>query len=121
MGVPSPSGQQVTIWASSQGMFSVRSSVSEALDLPPRQVRVESVPIGGAFGGKFGLVEPLAAAAAFASRRPVRLALSRSEDLLAGNPAPPAARNPKLAARRHPPLRAGTAKALFVTHAVTRS
>src|SRR5258706_9959615 len=86
--VPSAAGQQVTIWASSQGMFSVRSDVSEALNVPQRQIRVESVPIGGAFGGKFGLVEPLAASAAFAARRPVRLVYTRSEDLLAGKTAP---------------------------------
>src|SRR5947209_18974612 len=54
---PNLSGQQLTIWPSSQGMFTVRSSVSEALNLPERQIRVEAVPIGGAFGGKFGLIE----------------------------------------------------------------
>ena len=86
--VPSASGRQLTVWPSSQGMFAVRSDVAQALDIPERQVHVESVPIGGAFGGKFGLIEPLAAAAAATSRRPVRLAYTRSEDFLAGNPAP---------------------------------
>src|SRR6266849_10548126 len=59
--VPSASGRQLTVWPSSQGMFAVRSDVALALDIPERQVRVESVPLGGAFGGKFGLIEPLAA------------------------------------------------------------
>jgi CO/xanthine dehydrogenase Mo-binding subunit len=115
--VPSPSGQQVTIWASSQGMFSVRSSVSEALDLPPRQVRVESVPIGGAFGGKFGLAEPLAAAAAYASRRPVRLVYTRQEDLLAGNPAPRSVITIKVGAKKDGTLVAIEAKVIFDTGA----
>ena len=115
--VPSPSGQQVTIWASSQGMFSVRSSVSEALDLPPRQVRVESVPIGGAFGGKFGLTEPLAAAAAYASRRPVRLVYTRQEDLLAGNPAPRSVISIKVGAKKDGTLVAIEAKVIFDTGA----
>ncbi len=85
---PDHFGQHLTIWPSTQGLFEVRSGVSQALDLPERQVRVESVPIGGAFGGKFGLIEPLAAAAAHTARRPVRLVYTRTEDLLAGNPAP---------------------------------
>src|SRR6266699_3283209 len=51
MVVPSRSGHQLTIWPSSQDMFGVRSDVSEALKVPDRQVRVESVPVGGAFGG----------------------------------------------------------------------
>src|SRR5712692_2205714 len=117
MVVPSQSAHQLTIWPSSQGMFAVRSDVSEALKVPERQVRVESVPIGGAFGGKFGLVEPLAAAAAFASRRPVRLALTRSEDLLAGNPAPQSVITVKLGAKRDGTLVALQAKVIFDTGA----
>lgn len=111
--VPSTSGQQVTIWASSQGMFAVRSDVSEALNVPQRQVRVESVPIGGAFGGKFGLIEPLAASAAFAARRPVRLVYTRSEDLLAGNPAPQSIVTVKLGAKRDGTLVAMQARVIF--------
>src|SRR5258706_261299 len=111
--VPSTSGQQVTIWASSQGMFAVRSDVSEALNVPQRQIRVESVPIGGAFGGKFGLVEPLVASAAFAARKPVRLVYTRSEDLLAGNPAPQSIISVKLGARRDGTLVAMQAKVIF--------
>src|SRR6266567_1586081 len=118
---PSRSGHQLTIWPSSQGMFAVRSDVSEALKVPDRQVRVESVPIGGAFGGKFGLVEPLAAAAAFASRRPVRLALTRSEDLLAGNPAPQSVITVKLGAKRDGTLVASQAKVIFDTGAFAGS
>jgi CO/xanthine dehydrogenase Mo-binding subunit len=76
--VPSNSGHQLTVWPSAQGLFNVRSDVSEALAIPDRQIRVESVPIGGAFGGKFGLIEPLAAAAALTSRKGVRLVYTRS-------------------------------------------
>jgi len=85
---PGAGGRAMTIWASSQGMFGVRSSVSQALALPERQIRVESVPIGGAFGGKFGLIEPLAAAIAYAAGRPVRLVYTR------GRRASPAAVKP---------------------------
>ena len=71
--VPSPSGHHLTVWPSTQTLFGVRSNIARAVNLPERQVRVESVPIGGAFGGKFGLHEPLAAALAMQVRRPVRL------------------------------------------------
>ncbi|MFL5654567.1 MAG: xanthine dehydrogenase family protein molybdopterin-binding subunit [Ktedonobacteraceae bacterium] len=114
---PNPSGQQLTIWPSAQGMFGVRSSVSDALKLPERQIRVESVPIGGAFGGKFGLIEPLAAAAAYAIRRPVRLVYTREEDLLAGNPAPGTIFTVKLGAKRDGTLVAMEAKIIFDTGA----
>src|SRR2546426_11167005 len=98
-------------------MFAVRSSVSEALNLPKRQIRVESGPIGGAFGGKFGLIEPLAAAAAYAARRPVRLVYTREEDLLAGNPAPGTIFTVKLGAKRDGTLVAMDAKIIFHTGA----
>jgi len=110
---PNTTSQQLTIWASSQGMFAVRSDVSEATRLPERQIRVESVPIGGAFGGKFGLIEPLAAAAAYAARKPVRLVYTRQDDLLAGNPAPQSIITLKLGAKRDGTLVAMEGKVVF--------
>jgi len=118
---PTASGRQLTIWPSSQGMFSVRSGVAEALEMPERQIRVESVPIGGAFGGKFGLVEPLAAAAAYTSRSPVRLVYSRTEDLSAGNPAPQSLITLKLGAKRDGTLVAMQGKVIFDTGAYAGS
>ncbi|WP_218028895.1 xanthine dehydrogenase family protein molybdopterin-binding subunit [Tengunoibacter tsumagoiensis] len=115
--VPTPSGHQMTVWPSTQGMFSVRADIAEALDLADRQIRVESLPIGGAFGGKFGLIEPLAAAAAYQIRKPVRLVLTRQEDLLAGNPAPQTIITLKLGAKRDGTLVAMQGKAIFDTGA----
>jgi CO/xanthine dehydrogenase Mo-binding subunit len=117
MVMPDRTGQQMTIWPSTQAMFGVRSNVAEALHLSERQVRVESVPVGGAFGGKFGLIEPLAAAIAHAMRRPVRLVYTRQDDLLAGNPAPQAIITLKLGAKRDGTLVALQAKAIFDTGA----
>ncbi len=110
---PSPSGHHLTVWPSSQGLFGVRSDIAKALNIPERQIRVESVPIGGAFGGKFGLHEPLAAAIAYKVRKPVRLVYTRQEDLLAGNPAPQAVITVKLGAKRDGTLVAFQAKAIF--------
>ncbi len=97
---PSSSGHHLVIWPSTQGMFNVRSAVASALKMPERQIRVEPVPIGGGFGGKETLVEPLVAAVASRLRKPVRLAYTRQEDLLAGNPAPQTVITVKLGARR---------------------
>ena len=58
------------------------------VELPIDRIRVRPAPIGGAFGGKLGISEPLAAAAAVALRRPVRIVFGRSEDFAAANPAP---------------------------------
>jgi CO/xanthine dehydrogenase Mo-binding subunit len=119
--VPGGSGQRLTIWPSSQAMLGTRSEVAEALAIPERQIRVESVPIGGAFGGKFGLVEPLAAAAAATSRRPVRLVYTRSEDLSAANPAPQSNITLRLGAKRDGTLVAMQGTVIFDTGAYAGS
>ncbi|MGZ3624781.1 MAG: xanthine dehydrogenase family protein molybdopterin-binding subunit [Ktedonobacteraceae bacterium] len=103
---PSNSGHHLVIWPSTQGMFNVRSAVASALKMPERQIRVESVPIGGGFGGKETLVEPLVAAVASKLRKPVRLVYTRQEDLLAGNPAPQTVITVKLGAKRDATLTA---------------
>jgi len=96
---PSSSGHQLVIWPSTQGMFNVRSAVANALKMPERQIRVEPVPIGGGFGGKETLIEPLVATVASRLRKPLRLVYTRQEDLLAGNPAPQTVMSVKLGAK----------------------
>lgn len=114
--VPDRTGR-LTIWPSAQGMFGVRSDVSDALRMPERQITVESTPIGGAFGGKFGLIETLAAAAARSSHRPVRLVYTRSEDLASANPAPRSIITLKLGAKKDGTLVALEGRAIFETGA----
>jgi CO/xanthine dehydrogenase Mo-binding subunit len=81
-----PSGTLV-VSSSTQGSFVTQRELARAFDLPLDRVRVIAEPLGGAFGGKFALVEPLAVGAALALKRPVRLTLTRSEDFAATNPA----------------------------------
>jgi len=81
-----PSGTLV-VSTSTQGSFVTRSELARAFGLPLERIRVIAEPLGGAFGGKFALIEPLAAGAALALRRPVRLVLTRGEDFQATNPA----------------------------------
>ena len=81
-----PSGTLV-VSAATQGSFVTRNGLARTFDLPLDRIRVVAEPIGGSFGGKLSLVEPLACGAALALQRPVRLTLTRSEDFAATNPA----------------------------------
>src|SRR6266571_7685351 len=110
---PSHSGHHLVIWPSTQGLFNVRSAVATALKMPERQIRVEPVPIGGGFGGKETLLEPLVAAVASRLRKPVRLVYTRHEDLLAGNPAPQMVITIKLGAKRDGTLTAIQARIIL--------
>jgi CO/xanthine dehydrogenase Mo-binding subunit len=74
--------------SSTQGAFSTRQQIADLLGWSHDRVRVRPAPLGGAFGGKLMICEPLAAAAAVRLGRPVRLALTRMEDFAASNPAP---------------------------------
>jgi len=78
----------VTVYTSTQAQFYVRAQVAQALDYPESRVRVVPMTVGGAFGGKFMLLEPLAAALAVTTGRPVRVVLTRREDFLLSNPGP---------------------------------
>jgi CO/xanthine dehydrogenase Mo-binding subunit len=81
-----PDGSLV-ITTSTQGAFNTRDEIIEAFGLSADRVRVRAAPLGGGFGGKLLIPEPLAAAAALVLRRPVRLAMTRTEDFAAANPA----------------------------------
>src|SRR6185503_428119 len=78
----------VVVYACTQAMFRTRDTVAAVLGKRPSQVRVHAMPVGGGFGGKFGLIEPLVAACAVAAGRPVRLAFTRIEDFSSACPAP---------------------------------
>jgi CO/xanthine dehydrogenase Mo-binding subunit len=78
----------LVVSSSTQGAFSTRQQLADLLGWPHDRVRVRPAPLGGAFGGKLMIAEPLAAAACVRLQRPVRLALTRIEDFAASNPAP---------------------------------
>ncbi len=78
----------LSVTSGTQGVFNARQTIAAVLGLPLDRVRVRTAPIGGAFGGKLLIPEPLAAAAAIKLGRPVRLVFGRSEDFAASNPAP---------------------------------
>jgi len=104
---------QLCVWTSTQALFHTRSEVAEALGLPEHRVRVVATPLGGGFGGKFVLLEPLAAALAVALRRPVAVVLTRTEEFLATTPAPQSVIEVTTGARRDGTLTALRARVIF--------
>ena len=96
---PEPGGV-IAIWSPTQGHRFVRDEVAKVLKLPAAKVRVVSMAVCGGFGGKVVLLEPLAALLAQRLRRPVQVALTRSEEFQVGRPAPASYTDIKLAARR---------------------
>lgn len=85
---PNPMTDGVDLWGSLQSPFGARLEVAETLHIPETDVKAHAMPVGGAFGAKFGLYEPLVALLAVTVGRPVRLTLTRSEELLTTNPSP---------------------------------
>ncbi len=85
---PNPVNGGLTMWGSIQSPFGVRFDVADVLGVPESDVTVYGMPVGGAFGAKFGLYEPLVALVAATVGRPVSLILTRGEELLSTNPAP---------------------------------
>ncbi len=72
-------GEKLTLWTSNQMIAWSKGSVAKILGIPKENVRVDSPYIGGGFGGKLFVRADavLAALAAKAARRPVKVALTR--------------------------------------------
>jgi CO/xanthine dehydrogenase Mo-binding subunit len=96
----------ITVWSPTQGTGAVQGSVAVSLGVSPALVRVVSMPVGGGFGGKIVMLEPLVAHLARAVRRPVRLALTRNQEFLVGRPAPASEVSIELGATREGDLTA---------------
>ena len=105
------------VTSATQATFYTRSQLANLFGLPIAAVRVTGATIGGAFGGKTLVMDPLVAAAALALRRPVRLELTRLEDFRMTNPAPAAILDVRLGATSDGRLRGLRARLLFETGA----
>ena len=93
-------GDEMTAWASTQGIFSVRDGFARSLGLPQNKVRVICEHMGGGFGAKssLGAEGRLCASLAQAAGAPVKLALTRFEQALAVGNRPSSFQKLKLAA-----------------------
>ena len=85
---PDPFRGSLTIYTSTQGQFMVRNEVSRILALPKRKIRIVAMTLGGGFGAKYGILDPLAGAIALTLKRPIQVVLTRAEDFLTTTPSP---------------------------------
>ena len=109
---------ELTVWASVQGQFGARADLAEILGMPVHQVRVIAPQVGGAFGGKTALImEPIAALLAQAAGAPVKIAMSRREELADSHPGPGCALHIRTAALDDGTLVAEWAEIFFDTGA----
>jgi xanthine dehydrogenase YagR molybdenum-binding subunit len=99
-------GDQLTVWASTQGTFTVRDGMAEALKIDRKNVNVITEHMGGGFGSKLA---PSASGSAFAvvacklakqAGAPVKLMLDRQEEHLCTGNAPSAVMTVKIGATR---------------------
>ncbi|HET9884769.1 MAG TPA: xanthine dehydrogenase family protein molybdopterin-binding subunit [Candidatus Binatia bacterium] len=71
---------RITVWATTQNPFVVRTQLANIFKVPVSKVRVIVPYLGGGYGGKvYPKVEPITVALAQKARRPVRVVLSREE------------------------------------------
>jgi xanthine dehydrogenase YagR molybdenum-binding subunit len=99
-------GDQLTVYASTQGVYSVREGLAEALEIDRKNVRVICEHMGGGFGSKLG---PSATGTAFAvvacklakkAGAPVKLMLDRHQEHLCTGNAPSAQITVKMGAKK---------------------
>lgn len=73
-------GGRITVWATTQNPFVVRTQLANIFKVPVSKVRIIVPYLGGGYGGKvYPKVEPITVALAQKAGRPVRIVLSREE------------------------------------------
>ncbi|MCZ6676072.1 MAG: xanthine dehydrogenase family protein molybdopterin-binding subunit [Candidatus Poribacteria bacterium] len=81
---------KITVWASTQGPFAIRSGIAGTLGIPLNRINVIPTTMGGGFGGRFGVALTHVPAVLLSQKtgRPVKLQMTREEEFLDGRPAP---------------------------------
>ncbi len=109
--VVDPTGEQLTMWSSTQVPHILKTMIALTLGLPEHKVRVIAPDVGGGFGGKLQVTpeEMLAVLVARRLGKPVKWTETRSECMLAAHHGRDQIQDLTLAARRD-----GTVTALKV-------
>ena len=96
-------GDRLTVWVSTQGIFTVRDDLMVFFALPPENVRVITGYLGGGFGSKFGAGAEVIMAAELAreAAAPVKLMLPRAAEHLSTGNRPSSWQHVKLGATAH--------------------
>jgi xanthine dehydrogenase molybdenum-binding subunit len=73
----------ITVWTTTQTIHNVRQLLGEIFQIPLSKVSVKKVPVGGSFGSSIQMnsATPIGVALALKARRPVKLTLTREEDM----------------------------------------
>ncbi|MBM3941919.1 MAG: xanthine dehydrogenase family protein molybdopterin-binding subunit [SAR202 cluster bacterium] len=106
----------VTIWCSSQGHFALRDHTSTIMGLPVSKVKIVPMEIGGGFGGKGQggcYIEPVAAALARKSGRPVKITMTRPEVFVGTGPTSGTHIRVKMGAKRDGRITAAEAHLIY--------
>lgn len=79
---PEPDGG-ITVWATTQSIHNTRIVLGQIFDIPLSKINVKRMAVGGTFGSSIQMnsVVPIGVALALKARRPVRLTLTREEDM----------------------------------------
>lgn len=105
---------RVQTWANSKMPFQVRKQLAEGIDLPEEMVRVNPTFIGGDFGGKGGFMDThVAYWLARETGHPIRMAMTYTEELMAGNPRHPAVMTFKTGVKRDGTITARHARLVY--------
>ena len=76
----------LVVYSSTQSAYRIRQELGDALQISPSRIRVIVPYVGGGFGNKLTLgPEPISALLSKATRRPVKLAFTREESMIATN------------------------------------
>jgi xanthine dehydrogenase molybdenum-binding subunit len=73
----------ITVWATTQSIHNVRIVLGAIFGIPLSKVDIIRIPVGGTFGSSIQMNSPIPIGVALAlkARRPVKLALTREEDM----------------------------------------
>ncbi|MBI2358856.1 MAG: molybdopterin-dependent oxidoreductase [Deltaproteobacteria bacterium] len=105
---------RVHVWSSNKMPFRLKELLSDCLLIPEEQILIHLLPIGGDFGGKGAVMDtPLCYHLSRLTRRPVKMVMSYTEELMAGNPRHPAIITLKTGVSRDGKLIARQARAIF--------
>jgi CO/xanthine dehydrogenase Mo-binding subunit len=106
--------QRISIWSSNKVPFQSKQSLVEVLGIEPSQILFQLSPVGGDFGGKGSLMDlPVAYHLAKATGRPVKMVMTYSEELTAGNPRHPSLIKIKTGVKKNGKLWARKVRILF--------
>ncbi|MGH8070778.1 MAG: xanthine dehydrogenase family protein molybdopterin-binding subunit [Candidatus Entotheonellia bacterium] len=101
-------------WLSNKMPFRTRELLADAVQIPQEEILVHLLPLGGDFGGKGSLMDlPLCYHLARRTGRPVKMVMTYTEELMAGNPRHPTTMVLRTGVTREGTIVAREAKVIF--------